>query len=149
MAVVGGGGGAGRTATTSATTAIALHLLSFLTLASAYFLIVRNLYSFDLVSHPAQTLRILTVSFPLPLSHLPAYLLSPPPFRFLMQIVQAPVVIGSFSWLRRDPQSCSVTMHATCLCLSLSRVFWFCWVCVVTLCCWVFMCSFGGRQCED
>ncbi|XP_073001976.1 uncharacterized protein [Typha latifolia] len=68
----------------SASKAMALHSLSILSLATGY-LVARDVYSLSLVTHPAQTLRLLLV-------------------------FEAPIIIGVYSWLRRDQDHCSFLM---------------------------------------
>lgn len=60
MAMLGGSGGGGDDRT-GASTAISLHLLSCVSLVSAYFLVVKYVYGLDLVARPDQTLRLLLV----------------------------------------------------------------------------------------
>ncbi|KAJ6846467.1 phosphatidylinositol-glycan biosynthesis class F protein [Iris pallida] len=63
-----------------------LHLLLAASPPSAYF-VSRLIYGWDLVSHPSQAL-------------------------FLLLVVEAPVVIGAYSWLRRDRRHCSFLVAA-------------------------------------
>ncbi|OAY85345.1 phosphatidylinositol-glycan biosynthesis class F protein [Ananas comosus] len=70
------------TARIGAAAASTLHSLCALGVAAAYFL-AQRVCVLDLVAHPAQTLRLLLV-------------------------IEAPITIGVYSWLRRDTHGCSV-----------------------------------------
>ncbi|XP_073112834.1 uncharacterized protein [Elaeis guineensis] len=65
----------------SASKAFALHFLCTAALAAGYCL-ARDVYALSLVSDPAQTLRLLL-------------------------LFEGPVVVGIYSWVRRDPDCCS------------------------------------------